>query len=321
MLNNKFIAFLKLVRTENLIMIALTQYLVRYFLLEKILHNNDIELGLNPTVFNLLVLSTVLIAAAGYIINDYFDVKTDLINHPDTVVIDKVIKRRWAIILHITFTLAGILLGIYCALKAGYLRLALFHVIAATLLWFYSTDFKKQLIIGNVVVSLLTASVAFIPFVYEMGLMQRLNPAFRHEQAAVILSCFKVVFIFSIFAFITSMAREIIKDMEDFKGDKATGGYTMPIYWGIPASKLTSFFLLVITILLLLFVVYNTFRVDHVFFSKDIVYILIALILPLLILLVLVLKAHEPKHFKNASLLLKFIMLMGLGFSFIFYYN
>lgn len=321
LLNNKFIAFLKLIRIENLIMIALTQYLMRYFVLQKILLSNGIELGLNNSLFNLLVLSTVLIAAAGYIINDYFDIKTDLINHPDTVVIDKVIKRRWAIILHIVFTFIGVTLGILCALKTGYLRLAIFHIVAATLLWFYSTNFKKQLLVGNIVVSLLTASVAFIPFVYEIGLMQRLNPSFTSDHTLVILSCFKVIFIFSLFAFITSMAREIIKDMEDFKGDKATGGYTMPIYWGIPASKLTSFFLVIITVILLMFVVYNSFKFYRILFSLHTYYIILALIIPLLILLVLILKASDPKHFKNASLLLKFIMLMGLGFSIIFYYN
>jgi 4-hydroxybenzoate polyprenyltransferase len=302
-------------------MIALTQYLVRYFILQKILNTAGIELGLNDNIFNLLVLSTVLIAAAGYIINDYFDVKTDMINHPDTVVIDKVIKRRWAIILHISFTAVGLLLGVYCSLKAGYLRLSIFHFSAAILLWFYSTHFKKQLLVGNIVVSLLTASVSFMPFVFEMGLIQKLNPAFRNEHTAVILSCFKVVFIFSMFAFITSMAREIIKDMEDFKGDKETGGDTMPIYWGIPASKVTSFFLVVITILLLLFVVYNTFKVNRQFLAKDILYILFALLLPLFLLLILIVKANTPRHFKNASLLLKFIMLMGLGFSIIFYFN
>jgi len=302
-------------------MIALTQYLLRYFILQKILADHDINLGLNDYLFSLLVLSTVLIAAAGYIINDYFDVKTDMINHPDTVVVDRIIKRRWAIILHIVFTFLGIALGIFCALKTGYLRLAIFHLAAATLLWFYSTDFKKQLLVGNIVVSLLTASVFFIPFVYEIGVMQHIHTNFASENKFLILSCFKIVFIFSLFAFITSMAREIIKDMEDFKGDKATGGYTMPIYWGIQASKLTAFFLIVITIILLLFVVYNTFKAYRTVLTIDTIYILTALMLPLTFLLVLIVKANEPVHFKNASQLLKFIMLMGLGYSVIYYYN
>lgn len=321
LLNNKFIAFLKLIRTENLIMIALTQYLIRYFVIEKILNENGLELGLDEGLFSLLVLSTVLIAAAGYIINDYFDLKTDLINHPDTVVIDRVIKRRWAIILHITFTITGIFLGMLCALKAGYLRLAIFHFVAATLLWFYSTHFKKQLLVGNIVVSLLTASVAFIPFVYEIGLMEKTYSGFTRDHAALILSCFKIVFIFSLFAFITSMAREIIKDMEDFKGDKATGGKTMPIYWGITSGKITAFFLILITIILLLFVVYNSFRQYRVLFSVNILYILTGLVIPLTVLLFIIAKAKEQSHFKNASILLKFIMLIGLTYGIVFYYN
>lgn len=321
LLDNKFIALLKLVRIENLIMTGITMYFIRYFILKKVLAEYQVELGLTNTLFFLLVLSVILIAAAGYIINDYFDVKTDLINHPDTVVVDRVIKRRWAIILHITFTFAGIMLGILCALKTGYLRLAIFHIVAGVLLWFYSTHFKKQLIVGNVVVSLLTAAVVFIPFVYEMGLMQRLDPQFTIENKQIILSSFKVVCIYAIFAFITSMAREIIKDMEDFEGDKQTGGHTMPIYWGMQTSKLAAFFLIVITLLLLMFVVYNTFKAYRTVLSIDIIYIVIALIIPLFTLLWLIIKASTPNSFKNASLFLKFIMLMGLGFSLIFYYT
>lgn len=321
LLQNKLIAFLKLIRVENLLMIALTQFLLRHFVLQKIFMQAGINFELNNRLFDLVILSTVLIAAAGYIINDYFDVKTDLINHPDTVVVDKVIKRRWAIILHITFTFLGLVIGMYAALKTGYLRLAIFHFAAAGLLWFYSTHLKKTLLIGNIVVSLLTASVAFIPLVYEMGVMQKLHPGFITEYRHAILSSFKVVFIFSLFAFITSLAREIIKDMEDYNGDKATGGLTMPIVWGIRSSKLVALFALIVTALLLIFAVYNTVRSERVIFSVNTVYILLTLILPLLLLAAFVLKASKKEHFKKASLLLKFIMLMGLCYSFIFYYN
>lgn len=302
-------------------MIALTQILLRFLVLQKILNAYHIQLELNNTLFYLVVLSTVLIAAAGYIINDYFDVKTDLINHPDTVVVDRVIKRRWAIILHLTFTLGGIFIGMLAALKTGYLRLALFHFVAAFLLWIYSTHLKKRLLIGNVVVSLLTASVAFMPFVYEMGVLQHMHPGFILSYKHAVLSCFKITFIFSLFAFITSMAREIIKDMEDYKGDKATGGLTMPIMWGIRSSKLIAFFLLTITGLLLLFVVYNTVRVDHILLSTKVLFIVGALIAPIVYLAVYTLRSNLSGQFKKASLLLKLIMFMGLCYSIIFYYN
>ncbi len=320
LLDNKTIAFLKLIRFENLVMIASTQFLLRYFVLQKVFNQHQIQLELNDRLFYWLVLSTVLIAAAGYIINDYFDIRTDLINHPDTVVVGKTIKRRTAIILHITFTFLGIVIGMYAALKTGYLRLAIFHFTAAFLLWIYSTQLKKKLLIGNIVVSLLTASVAFIPLVYEMGVMQKFNPGFTFEYRHMILSSFKITFIFSLFAFITSLAREIIKDIEDYKGDKATGGMTMPIVWGIRVSKLNAFFLLVITGILLVVVVYNTVKAQRVIFSVNNIYVLAGLIIPIVILNIYLVRSNKSGHFKNASLLLKFIMFMGLCYSFVFYY-
>jgi 4-hydroxybenzoate polyprenyltransferase len=212
-------------------------------------------------------------------------------------------------------------LGMYTALKTGYLRLAIFHFAAAILLWFYSTHLKKTLLTGNIVVSLLTASVTFMPLVYELGVMQKSDPGFILIQRSVIFYIFKITFIFSLFAFITSMAREIIKDMEDYKGDKETGGATMPIAWGMRASKLSAFFLFIITILLLLFVVYNTVRYQRALFTLNIVYILVGLIIPLGLLTVYLVKAQESKQFKSASLLLKLIMLVGLCYSFVFYFN
>ncbi len=320
LLNNKLIAFLKLVRIENLIMIALTQFLLRYFVIQKSLNQNNIELSLHPSLFYLIILSTILIAAAGYIINDYFDVKTDTINHPLTVVVDKVIKRRWAIFFHISFTIIGLFIGSYAALKTGYLRLAFFHFTASVLLWFYSTHFKKQLLIGNIVVSILTASVAFMPLVYEMGLMEKINPGFIINHRYEIFSALKIITLFSVFAFLTSLAREIIKDIEDYHGDKATGGLTMPIVWGIRSTKLVAFFLLIITSILLLFSVYNTIKAQRQLITVNNLYILLGLIFPLLFLAYYTLTAKHNFQFKRASLTLKLIMLMGLGYSLVFYY-
>jgi 4-hydroxybenzoate polyprenyltransferase len=321
LLNIKLIALLKLVRAENLVMIVATQYLLRYFVLRKVLQLYGLDLELSHGLFAIMVLSTVVIAAAGYIINDYFDLKTDLINHPDTVVVDKVIKRRWAIILHLWLTSLGLVLGMYAALKTGYLRLAIFHFVAALLLWFYSTHMKKQLLIGNVVVSLLTAAVAFMPFVFEIGVQLQVHPGFIFDHKFAVLSAFKITLVFGIFAFVTSMAREIIKDIEDYKGDKETGGLTMPIVWGIRSSKLTAFFLLQITALLLLFAVYNTVKAERVVNSPTIWYIILGLIVPLILLGISTVRANDSKQFKRASLLLKAIMLLGLCYSFIFYYN
>jgi 4-hydroxybenzoate polyprenyltransferase len=321
LLEHKWIAFLKLVRIENLVIIALTQILLRYFVLEKVLGNHHLQLTLDDLLFYLMVASTVLIAAAGYIINDYFDVKTDMINHPDTVVVGRVIKRRWAIILHVSLTTLGVLLGIYVALKTGYLRLAIFHIAAATLLWFYSTHFKKQLLTGNLVVALLTASVTFMPFIFEMGIMQRMQPYFNEIHLRTILSCMKTTLFFALFAFLTTLAREIIKDLEDYKGDEATGGRTMPIVWGVHAARIFSAFIILITIILLCVAIYNQWRFYHHALIFSNLYIFFALIIPLLFLELILIRAGESRHYRRASILLKFIMLFGISYSFVFYYS
>jgi 4-hydroxybenzoate polyprenyltransferase len=319
-LKNKFFAFLKLIRVENLLIMALTQILLHNLVFQKLFQEAGLPGSIYLNLFGWIVLSTVLIAAAGNMINDYFDVKTDLINHPDTVVLDKVIKRRWAIILHLTFTATGIIIGAITAIKTGYLRLVSFHLIAALALWFYSTHFKKQLLIGNLVVSLLTAAVPFLTFIFEIAYLYKTIPNFTVEHVPVLLSAAKITFLFSLFAFITSLAREIIKDMEDYRGDKATGGKTMPIVWGIRTSKIVSFFLITITILLLLVVLYNSMKYKGEIMSVSNGYILFGLIVPLTALCGMIVKADTPKKFKHVSLLLKLIMLAGIGYCIIYYY-
>ena len=160
-----------------------------------------------------------------------------------------------------------------------------------------------------------------MPFVFEVGVLQKAHPGFTVMHKDAILSCFKITFIFSLFAFITSLAREIIKDMEDYKGDKETGGQTMPIVWGMTVGKLNVFFLIVISVILLVFVIYNSFKFYRIIININNIYILCGLIIPLVILALLTINAKESRHFKSASLLLKFIMLTGLAYSFIFYFN
>ena len=164
------LAFSRLIRLPNLLIIVLTQYLVRYCVLLPFMEISGLKERFSHLDFALLVLSTVLIAAAGYVINDYFDTRTDRINRPERVVIDKGIKRRVAMALHILFNFIGIGLGFYLGYKAGVYKLGLIHAFSAGLLWFYSTDFKKQFLIGNIIVSLLTASVPLVVPVYELPL-------------------------------------------------------------------------------------------------------------------------------------------------------
>lgn len=310
MLKNPVIAFLKLIRVENLFIIAITQVCMKYFVFSPL---NDF-LNLTPSLFAVLVTSTILIAAAGYIINDYFDVKTDKINRPDTVVIDVMIKRRWAMVLHIVLNLLGLGLGLYLAIKCHCIQLVTFQMSSILLLWFYSTHFKKQLIVGNIVVSLLSATIPVMPMVYDYFLTPEISPLQMMLFGNFINLLIIIVLGYSGFAFLTSYAREVIKDMEDYKGDVQTGGKTMPIVWGMITSKVVVFFVLLITIGMLLLACIKFYKEQlHI----PIYYIIMLVIIPLIVLIILIIKANNSRDFKMASLLLKGIMLTGILFTLI----
>lgn len=313
MLKNPIIAFFKLIRIENLLIIAITQWCIKYLVFSPI---NEFS-KFTPTLFTISLLSTLLIAAAGYIINDYFDVKTDKINRPETVVIDVIIKRRWAMILHIIFNGVGLLLGLYLALKCHSLKLLTFQILSILLLWFYSTHFKKQLLVGNIVVSLLTATIPLMPMVYEYYLIGGIDSLTSFLIGDFLKTLVIIVLGYSAFAFLTSFAREVIKDMEDYKGDIQTGCKTMPIVWGIITSKVVTFFVIVITIGLLLLASLKFYK-EKQFIA--VYFILSLVILPLIILLFQTIRAKTSKDFKMASLLLKFTMLFGIAFTVIIKY-
>jgi 4-hydroxybenzoate polyprenyltransferase len=265
-------------------------------------------------IFWMMVAATFFIGAAGYIINDYFDLKTDIINHPDTVVIDRTIKRRVAMLMHLIFNGIGLVIGVWLSWHCHSLLLLLFQVVAITLLWFYSTDFKKQLLTGNIVIALLTALIPLMPLAY-MALKNKYdNPLFfdqHHDQLKILLI---ITFLYCGFAFLTSLIREIVKDMEDFKGDVQTGCKTMPISWGIITTKVFTFFLIVITIGILLFSILKLWQWHQ---KAQAFYLIMTVLFPLLLLIVMVIRAKTPLHFKMASLLLKFIMLFGIAFTFL----
>lgn len=313
MLKNPFIAFLKLIRLENLLIIIITQLCIKYLVFSPI---NDFS-KFTPFLFTISLLSTLLIAAAGYIINDYFDVKTDKINHPETVVVDVFIKRRIAMILHIIFNAIGLLLGLILALKCHSIILIMFQVLSVLLLWFYSTHFKKQLLVGNIVVSVLTATIPLMPMIYEYYLIGGIDSLTSFLIGDFLKTLVIIVIGYSIFAFLTSFAREVIKDMEDYKGDIQTGCKTMPIVWGMITSKVVTFFVIVI-IIGLLFLANFKFYKEKQFIG--IYYITIAVILPLTLLLIKTVTAKTSKDFKKSSLLLKFIMIFGIAFTFIIKY-
>lgn len=202
--------FLKLIRVFNLAIVGLTQYMVAIFLGNK--NFSWLETARDPKLA-VLVFSTLCIAAAGYIINDYYDIKIDYINKPNRVLVGRVLKRRVAMVAHIALNVFGVALGSIVSLVIGFISL-----VAGFLLWLYSNQLKRLPFVGNLVVALLTAASILILLVYYQ--------ANQH-----------LIYTYAMFAFSITLIREIIKDMEDLKGDQNFGLKTLPIYWGIRKTK------------------------------------------------------------------------------------
>jgi 4-hydroxybenzoate polyprenyltransferase len=312
--------FLKLIRWQNLLMVILTMVLMRYAVIAPLISKIGVILvkGTGETIpmqlqfpwsgFALLVFATVCITAGGYVINDYFDIKTDLINKGRVIVGTKV-PRRQAMMWHNILNIVGVGVGFYISSLAGYIWLGVLFLVVSGLLYFYSASYKRQFLIGNIVVALLTAMVPLLVVFYEW-------PALYKYYALNAVTPPELNFIvywiggFALFAFLTNLIREIIKDIEDFEGDIAYGRNTIPVVIGILSAKIVSLSLILITIILL----YLTWH----FFINDtitLVYITVAIVLPLLYVVYKLVISSERKHLHSASSMVKIVMITGVLYS------
>ena len=307
-------AFIKLIRFNNLVVIALTMLTTRYCLMQPILliRHQSIQLQLSHFDFFLLILSTILIAAAGYIINDYFDVKTDRINKPEKLYIDHGVKRRVAIVIHTVFNIIGFAIAVYVAHKANNIFLCGIQFTSITALWFYSTHLKRQVLSGNILVAVLSAMVPLQILFFEMPL---LNSRFL-ESIKSFSFLYLAVCSFALFAFLLSLVREIIKDIEDFKGDYETGCRTMPIVWGVKAAKAIVAGLISNILLLQLFIFYKLYK-QH--FSVLLIYLFLFVFIPLILLIWKLYKSQNKQEYHTLSKWVKYIMLTGVLSTIIIY--
>lgn len=277
-MNTYIVSFLRLIRWQNLLIIVFTQYLAKVFLVGPAFYWKYHLLDRNQF---LITLSTVLIAAAGYIINDYFDVKIDLINKPNEVIIGRVIKRRWAMITHQTLNVLGVLIGFIISIKVFIINL-----IAVTCLWFYAERFKRLAFVGNFMVAALTGASLVVMAVYYPGSDLLIN-------------------IYAVFAFGITLIREVIKDMEDVPGDKKFGCRTLPIVWGIPKTKRFVYILIASFILIVLSI---GWRLEN----ERVMTIFLLLGIPVTWLVYKLYRADRKAHYSFLSQFCKLIMILGI---------
>ncbi len=260
----------------------------------------------------LLIFSSLCIAAAGYVINDYFDLNIDLINKPDKQVVDKTIPRRWTIVFHLLLSFVGIAIGFYLDVTTKIIFLGFAHMVCAALLFAYSLSLKKRLLLGNVLISLLTAwTVVVITWCETKNLLA--------PDGVSTTKISRYTFLYAGFAFIISLIREVIKDIEDMEGDRRYGCTTMPIVWGVNVSKVFVGVWLVVLIALLVSVQFYVLQF-HWWLSAA--YGVVFVIAPLVVVFQKLYTAHTTLDFHRLSSRLKIIMLTGiLSMIFIKFYS
>lgn len=314
--------FFRLIRLANLLVIALTMCVIQLFLRNDHIFEN--------TYFVWLIISTVLIAAAGNIINDYFDVKADRINKPKRLIIGKYIKRRWAMVLHWSFNSLGLLIALYVGYQLQNIWVPLIAFLSINLLWFYSAYYKRKPLIGNVIVALLIGILPIYVLLFNSTIENYILP--NHSNIIYSRYFIDVVVLVSLLAFALNLMREVVKDIQDVRGDVRLGAQTLPIRYGIKKTKIFVVFIFLMVMALSIVYIYKV-EIWHMFFEKnqqphtstqfdfnrvtDLIEIYFYLLLASALLfsllgLIFTLLTDKVRGYKIASVFFKLAMLFGL---------
>ena len=291
--------YLKLIRYQNLIMLALMQLIFRYGFLEL----QDIPLALNDWQYSLLVLATVCIAAGGYIINNIFDVETDTQNKPENVIIGKFISETKGYNLYIAFTIIGVVMGFYVSNVIDRPNFASIFIVIAATLYLYATSLKQSLLIGNFVVALLLAFSVIIIGIFD------LFPIINEGNRPVMRLLFGILLDYAIFAFIVNLIREMVKDLQDFEGDSNQGMNTLPIAFGVKRTTKLIFGMSFIPIICIICYINTNLFDSGLLFATS--YGLVFILAPLLYFTVKIWSA-TTQDFHHLSTVLKWILFFGI---------
>lgn len=300
------LAFFKLIRWPNLVFIIITQLLFYFCVYAPMLSSN---LFPHISLLYLLIAASVCIAAAGYIINDYFDIQIDAINKPERVVVNKIIKRRWAIVWHWVLSSIGIFFSFFVSYKLHVWFIFIVNVLCVISLWFYSTTFKKKLLIGNVCIALLTAWVILEMYLFVGANIFSFSNFEKLDDTFNVRRFFKFTMLYVGFSFVSTLIREVVKDLEDMEGDRKYDCKTMPITWGVPASKVFIAVWILVAVAALFVIQLYAWLSGWWFVA---LYILVLILIPFVFLLVKLVKAYSISHYNLLSGIVKLIMLSGI---------
>jgi 4-hydroxybenzoate polyprenyltransferase len=292
---------------------------MRYGIIVPLIGNVGLVPQLPLSDFLLMVLAVVFIGAAGYAINDYFDQKIDAINRPNKIIVGKKIHRRAAILAHWIFNIAGVFIGLWLAFRVKLWWVFAVYLLVTIVFWYYSVSLKKHALLGNIAVSVMAFMVPFQVILFEFAWYLKQNMQWPEDISTmtVFREVFYMVLVYSVFAFFINLIREIIKDFEDIKGDARYKRQSLPIALGPVKAK---WIVQITNALVILFIIgiYAGFVVNHDSMFLFGAYFALLIILPLILVIVKTYKAREAKSYALPGRLVKFVMLTGILFPFLF---
>ena len=300
--------WMSLLRFPNLAIIILTQYLLGYGIIRPMMLMQHVDPPMGHLNFLILVLVTVFIAAGGYIINDHFDVNTDRKNKAGKNMLEGKISVRIALRVYYIINGLAILAGFYLAYMAGSYQLGLIFPAIVGLLWYYSSRYQRMPFWGNLIVAMLSAMVILIIWLFEFFMLLNNSGDFVNviNQMGAIN---KYIWAYALFAFLVSLFREMLKDIQDMKGDMTTGYRTLPIIWGIKVARAITASLIVLTIALLGIAQWYLY---HKGFILPFWYLMLAVQTILVYLLYLVIITKDNESYGFPGITAKIIMLAGI---------
>ena len=310
--------YLKLLRVGNLAFLAILLFVMEKWVALPLLQLAQFSEQMPWWVLTLIILATVFVAAGGYVINDYFDVKIDRINRPDDLVVTRHISREGAMRLFQVLTLVGVLMALGVAWWARSWTLAMIFIVIPGLLWFYSASYKRQLLIGNIVVAFASALVSLLIAIINADYLAHL-----YGEALAYTPIVGQLYVwlggFAIFAFLMTLVREMVKDIEDREGDCEMECRTIPIVWGVKTTKIIVTILLLAIAALIVYIAWAVLPFPHSWQSFSTRYVVFGLLVPIACVITLLWASTNQVEIRRTQLVLKFMMFMGVMYSFVIY--
>ena len=305
----------RLVRWSNLLFLAALVWLMEKWVAVPVLDAAAFGEQLPWYTLTLLTLATVLIAAGGYVINDYFDVKIDRINRPDELVVTRTVTKQAAMTLSLVLNGAGIVCGLAVAALLRSIAMGMLFILVPGLLWFYSSSYKRLFLVGNLIISLLAG---LTPLLVAMANVAQLRLRFASILPYTTLTHDLYAWLggFALFAFLLTWIREIVKDMQDQMGDREYECHSMPVVWGEKKTKVFVTVLALLTVAVIGHLWYHVLPFPVSWMSLSTRYIFFGIVVPLLCSLWLLWAAKIPSDYKACQQLVKFTMLLGMLYSF-----